>query len=145
MLEDRLRHTIKEKGYSQKSFAKKINISPSSVNAWVQGTRRPDIDKLIIIATTLDVSTDYLLGLSDEINFKSSIPDIPNSDDDMLLQQIIDLYMQCSVANKYRIYADCLDYVEEQNGDNLNKKKRGQFITKQCSRNSQNPPAASAK
>lgn len=39
-----------------------FGVSPSAARKWVMGESLPDIDHLILIADTLNVSTDYLLG-----------------------------------------------------------------------------------
>lgn len=144
MLEERLLHTLKKNGYSQKEIAKKMSISPSAINAWVKGTRKPDIDKLITIANILNVSTDYLLGLSDDIDSKASTESTPYADDEML-QQIINAYLQFSVANKHRLYADCLEYLEEQGHNNTDKKKKGNVTIRRSNASDQSPPMASVR
>lgn len=50
---------------TQKELAKKLNTSNSSVCDWEKGRSQPDLQTLANIATLFDVSTDYLLGLSD--------------------------------------------------------------------------------
>ena len=55
----------KEKGYSsQDKFAKKIGIDRTTYNGYVNGKAIPS-DILIKMAKELNVSTDYILGLSD--------------------------------------------------------------------------------
>ena len=60
MKELRLEHHL-----TQKELAKKLNTSNSSVCDWEKGRSQPDLQTLANIATLFDVSTDYLLGLSD--------------------------------------------------------------------------------
>lgn len=55
----------KEKGYtSQEKFADKIGIDRSTYNGYVNGNSIPS-DILIKMSKLLNVSTDYILGLSD--------------------------------------------------------------------------------
>ena len=61
----RLNEVLKEKEMSQKSLAKKINMSQSVVNNYCTGTREPTLDVLVLICKTLGESADYLLGLED--------------------------------------------------------------------------------
>ena len=42
----------------------------SSVVSWAAGHGEPDISYLIRLSKVLDVSVDYLLGISDEIEIK---------------------------------------------------------------------------
>jgi len=50
---------------SQQELASAINVAPSTVGGWESGNREPDFKTLISIAIYLNVSSDYLLGLSD--------------------------------------------------------------------------------
>lgn len=51
-------------GLSKEEFAKKIGISAKTYYNWINGINPIPSDSLIKIATLCDVSTDYLLGLS---------------------------------------------------------------------------------
>lgn len=53
---------------SQKELAKKLGISPSTLNGYEKGNHDPKSTGLIKIAEICNVSTDYLLGLSDKIS-----------------------------------------------------------------------------
>lgn len=59
----RLRSLIEEHGLTQKQVAKDINIAPSTIGGYAQGTSEPDFDTLIRIAEYFDVTTDYLLNI----------------------------------------------------------------------------------
>lgn len=50
-------------------LSKETNINYKTLNAYINGSRTPKIDDLILLSKELDVSTDYLLGLQD---FKTS-------------------------------------------------------------------------
>lgn len=56
-----LRGLIEEQGITQKELAKQMNIAPSTMGSYVQGTREPDFATLKILANHFGVSTDYLL------------------------------------------------------------------------------------
>ena len=62
---DRLNEALLENKLSQNAFAKKIFMSQSMVNNYCTGKREPSIDVLITICKELNVSADYLLGLSE--------------------------------------------------------------------------------
>ena len=61
----RLKELRNEAKLSQDKLAKMLCVSQRSISSWENGVRQPDFDMLMKIATTLDVSTDYLLGLSE--------------------------------------------------------------------------------
>ena len=57
-----LRQLIENSEISQKQLADEIKMSPSTLANYVQGSRNPDYDTLMAIATYFNVTTDYLLG-----------------------------------------------------------------------------------
>lgn len=62
---DRLKKSRIDAGFtSQEDFAKAIGVSKASISYYESGGRKPDIDTFILIADTLNVSYDYLLGYS---------------------------------------------------------------------------------
>lgn len=63
---DRFRMLLKDKGWSHKDFAEQSGIAIQSVDKIASGISVPLSSTLIDICLTLDVSADYLLGLSDE-------------------------------------------------------------------------------
>lgn len=54
-----------QKKMSRQELAKILELSESAVAKYEEGQRSPDLDTLIKIARVFDVSTDYLLGLTD--------------------------------------------------------------------------------
>ena len=64
MFPQRLKQCRKQKGLSLKKLAAEFGMSHSTLSKYETGTRRPDPDTLIMLATYFNVSTDYLLGLS---------------------------------------------------------------------------------
>lgn len=65
LFNERLKDIRTKKELTQEEFAKLLNISPSSISLYESGSREPSLTTLINIAKILNVSTDYLLGLSD--------------------------------------------------------------------------------
>ncbi len=74
MLNIRLKELRKRDSITQDELAKQLNISPSTVSMYESGYREPDIATLIKIAQTFNVTTDYLLGLSDCLYFEIKEP-----------------------------------------------------------------------
>ena len=66
-----LRKLREEKGFTQKQFAEKCNLSTSSYNQYETGKRQPDLEILKIIAKNLETSIDQIVGIeteNDELN-----------------------------------------------------------------------------
>lgn len=51
--------------YQPTELSKILGVSRSTLKTWRDGTSFPDIDKLVQISKLLNVSVDYLLGLTD--------------------------------------------------------------------------------
>ncbi|MDE7083753.1 MAG: helix-turn-helix transcriptional regulator [Clostridia bacterium] len=62
---DRLNEVLKENGISQVTLAHKIAMSQGVVNNYCTGKREPTLDVLMRICEVLEISSDYLLGLTD--------------------------------------------------------------------------------
>ena len=72
---ERLTQSRHEKGASQLEIAKLLNVSRQAYAMYESGSRKPDIESLSTIADYLDVSTDYLLGRTDNpYLFKHDLP-----------------------------------------------------------------------
>lgn len=57
---------------TQTDLAKKLNITRGSVNAWEMGISIPSTTYIVELAQLFHVSTDYLLGLSDNVTLDVS-------------------------------------------------------------------------
>lgn len=66
MFASRLQAARKAKGLKGRELAEMLGISYSSYSKYESTDRKPDIDMLVRIADILDVTTDYLLGRTDE-------------------------------------------------------------------------------
>lgn len=64
---ERLKELRLEKGLSIVGLAKNIGTSHANISRWESKERLPNIDAVIILAKYFNVSTDYLLGVVDEI------------------------------------------------------------------------------
>jgi transcriptional regulator with XRE-family HTH domain len=54
-------------GLTQKYVADKLQIAQQNISDWENDKTRPEYENLIKLALLYDTSTDYLLGLEDEI------------------------------------------------------------------------------
>lgn len=66
MFSIRLKELREESGLSQYSFAAKLGIAQSTVGNWEAGKREPNLDMIGRLADFFKVSTDYLLGRTDD-------------------------------------------------------------------------------
>ena len=62
----RLKELREKKGLSQKAFSAKLGVSQSTVGMWESQKREPNFETTEKIANFFGVSTDYLLGRTDE-------------------------------------------------------------------------------
>ncbi|MBO7221936.1 MAG: helix-turn-helix transcriptional regulator [Clostridia bacterium] len=63
---ERLKELRLELGLSQKSLAHDVGTTDDCIYFWEKGRSEPSISEIIALAKRLDVSTDYLLGATDE-------------------------------------------------------------------------------
>ncbi|WP_309122392.1 helix-turn-helix transcriptional regulator [Paenibacillus sp.] len=61
----RLRELRKKNGLSMAEFGRRIGIAKSTVAGYEGGEREPSLDTVAAIARLFDVTSDYLLGLTD--------------------------------------------------------------------------------
>ena len=66
----RLKEVLEIKELKHKEFAKMLNIPSSTMEGYLNSGRQPDYELLVRIASTLNLSIDYLLG--------SDIKPLPN-------------------------------------------------------------------
>lgn len=61
-LPERLRNSRIKQGYSQRTVANQLGISPSVISCYESGERTPSTDVLLALSYMYKCSTDYLLG-----------------------------------------------------------------------------------
>lgn len=72
MIADRIKQLRASCGMTQSDLAKKLNITRSSVNAWEMGISTPSTTYLVELSMLFHVSTDYLLGLENNVSLDIS-------------------------------------------------------------------------
>ena len=70
---ENLRRLRLEKGWSQQILSELLHVSPKTVSKWETGENRPDIDTVVQLARTFDITTDALL-LGTEAEQPEGIP-----------------------------------------------------------------------
>lgn len=94
-LNEKLKKSRLDKGFSQTEVAKQLNISRQSISKWENGHNYPDIDNLILLSKIYDISTDDLLKEREleenEIQKIKELSEESTSTDEGLLLLIITL------------------------------------------------------
>ncbi len=71
----RLDELLFTRGIQNQELAWSIYVSPSTVSGWRTGYRMPDVGQIILISSVLRVSSDYLLGITDDSS--EIVPNMP--------------------------------------------------------------------
>ncbi len=66
LLKDRVYQLRKAEGLTQQQLGEVLGLTHKSISMLESGGRRTPIDKLVILAEHFHVSTDYLLGITDD-------------------------------------------------------------------------------
>lgn len=75
---DRIDELIKKNGLTSKEVAKAISVSPGNITEWRKDRAKPTAEVITRLADYFGVTTDHLLGRSNDIAAASS--DTPYSD-----------------------------------------------------------------
>lgn len=92
----RIKYLREKNDMSQKQLSEKAKINTSVMNRIESGERPIRDDELVIFSKIFEVSTDYILGLTDEINnnAKSNKIDINRNKNDNDIEKMIDELME---------------------------------------------------
>ncbi len=66
VLKDRACELRKAAGLSQKELGEVLGLSQNAISSIESGSRGTTIEKLVLLAEFFHVSTDYLLGITDD-------------------------------------------------------------------------------
>lgn len=61
------RQIRKSRNLSQQDIANKLDVNQTSVSQWERGVTMPNISTLSKLCEILETSSDYLLGISDDV------------------------------------------------------------------------------
>lgn len=119
MIGENIKNIREEKSYTQKQFAKALNITSSCISKYETGRSQPSIDTLIEMSKLLDVSLDYLVGRNNlsfdyELLSKDYVKDIDCFD-------LLNMLLQLNSENR-NLIVDILDAVMYKN--NIQKIKK---------------------
>ena len=66
VLAERLKALRTEKGVGQNELAKELELSNASISYWENAKQEPSASAIFKLSQYFDVSSDYLLGLSED-------------------------------------------------------------------------------
>lgn len=81
MLGERLKKLRIDKKLTQEQLGEKINVTKVSISGYENGNRSPDTETLQRLANYFNVSTDYLLGRTDNPNPPGELPALTEKDE----------------------------------------------------------------
>lgn len=76
MFSKRLKQLREEKGYNQEYVAEYLGVKQQTYSRYENDVTEPDINTIVKLAKLFDVSSDYLLGLSEYR--KGNLDQLPN-------------------------------------------------------------------
>lgn len=104
---NRLKQLRNEYGILQKDLAEQLNLSQQTISLYESNKRQPDYDTLRTIAEFFNVSTDYILGIT---NIREPINIITDTSDEYIVEEKFKTYN----TSKKRIKAlEILDKIYE--------------------------------
>ena len=65
LIKERLREELKNSKLSTYEIARRVGVSPEMITQYVTTKKLPKLDTFARLCKALDLSADYLLGLSD--------------------------------------------------------------------------------
>ena len=96
IIKENLRTIIRQLGVTQAWLAEKAETTEATVSRYLTGIHSPRIELIAKMATALNVSVDYLLGLSE-----SSIPNEPPTPE---MRAIISSYSRASAFSRKMVW-----------------------------------------
>lgn len=88
----RLEQAIKEKGLTQAKLASKAGVTKQAISCYIRSKRMPRGDILVSIARALDISVDYLVGISSVKKRQTNADKIRNMSDKELAEWLTNMY-----------------------------------------------------
>ena len=116
----RFRELLAESGKMQKDICDDLGISKQKLSKWKTGYSEPNFDDIIMLAKYFHVSTDYLLGLSDDLDapLSSAALDLPADE-----RELLNLYRQLNYEGRQRLIARAEVMIEDAQSLHVKPKK----------------------
>ena len=104
----KLKEQREKKGLSQSALAKVLGVSIGCVGMWESTDRIPPAKKLITIANFFNVSSDYLLGRSDDAGIYT-----PYQNHNSREEELLSMFRQMNTAQQNRFLGIAEGMIEE--------------------------------
>jgi transcriptional regulator with XRE-family HTH domain len=105
---DRLRAVREQRGLSQRDLARLLGLGINQITRYEGGANEPSASVLAMIARELKVTTDYLVGLSDDPGGHNAPALQPHE------RQLLDAYTVGDSAAIFKLVTDRLRQLEGQ-------------------------------
>ena len=106
---DRIFQLKEERNLTSKDVEVGAGLANSSLSQWKKGKGKPSLENIIKVASYFNVSTDYLLCLSDEKNGRGETDKSLSEEEKLLLRA----YNNATVHDKFRIIQICMNSLDE--------------------------------
>ncbi len=100
---------LKNCDFSQIELAQKLNVDPTNITNWKKGKNMPSAYLLAQLCKLLNVSSDYLLGLNDNVGVLSFAPELPEDE-----RKLLETFRKLTLKNKMHVTAYATVRLEEQ-------------------------------
>lgn len=116
---ERLKEARVHAKITQVALAKMCNVSQGTIANWESGTRTPDLEMFASLAKRLNVSADYLLGITDTDNLSGTANLLASLHDQskntyVFVEMLNELNetQQCEILGRMKLMADQEDEYE---------------------------------
>ena len=101
MIGERLAEIRKDKGDTQETFAEKLHVSKFTVSSWEQEKSEPSHTMLVQICRLYQISSDYLLGLTNiDPSYMRQKASTLDEDDQKLMKDMEEFLLWRNKKNK---------------------------------------------
>ncbi len=94
----KLQEIREQKNIMQKELAERLNKTRACISSWETNKTEPDIQSLISLADILEVSTDYLLGRTNDVGLVEVQRELSHDQ-----QELLALYNQMTFQDKNQL------------------------------------------
>ena len=103
---DRILQLRDENNLTSKELENKAGLANSSISQWKRGKGSPSLINIVKLASFFNVSSDYILGLSNERDRSSSQFENSLTQDEALL---LSIFREAAPLDKFRIIQVCMN------------------------------------
>ena len=94
----KIKELREDKNWQQKEVAMRLNRTTACISSWETGKTEPSVEDILRLADLFEVSCDYLLGRTDEMDIVET-----NSNLSPLQKEVLSSFDALSRDNQYRV------------------------------------------